>query len=90
MNSTKCIMFSTAAAAVSALVGWFTAGLIGMLWMRFMVDPTKSTGLGEGVLFACLLYVFAVVFGIIGCVLCMHLLTKRIGKIPMSRAHELR
>jgi hypothetical protein len=89
MNSTKCIMISTAAAAVSMLVGWFAAGLIGMLWMEYMVDPTKSTGLGEGVLLACLSPVLAIVFGIFGCVLCMHLLTKRSGKIPISRAHEL-
>jgi hypothetical protein len=86
MNSTKCIMISTAAAAVSMLVGWFTAELIATFCMEYMVD----WGLAEGVLLACLSPVLAVVFGIVGCVLCMHLLTKRVGKIPMSRAHELR
>jgi hypothetical protein len=88
MNSTKCIMISTAAAAVSALVGWFATGLIGTLWMEY-ADPTNSNGLGEGVLLVFLSYVFAIVFGIVGCVLCMHLLTRRGGRIPISRAHEL-
>ena len=86
MNSTKCIMISTAAAAVSMLVGWFAGGLIAMFCMDYMVD----WGLGEGVLLAFLSPVLAIVFGIVGCVLCMYLLTKRTGKIPMSRAHELR
>lgn len=79
-------MISTAAAAVSMLVGWFTAGLIAMFCMEYMVD----WGLGEGVLLAFLSPVLAIVFGIIGCVLCMHLLTSRGGKFPISRPHELR
>jgi hypothetical protein len=86
MTSTTCIMISTAAAAVSMLVGWFTAGLIAMFCMKYMVE----WGLGEGVLLAFLSPVLAIVFGIVGCVLCMHLLTKRGGKFPISRPHELR
>jgi hypothetical protein len=86
MTSTMCIIISTVAAAISMLVGWFTAGLIAMFCMKHMVD----WGLGEGVLLAFLSPVLAIVFGIVGCVLCMHLLTRWGGRIPMSRAHDLR
>ena len=86
MNSTKCIMISTAAAAVSMLVGWFAGGLIAMFCMDYMVD----WGLGEGVLLAFLSPVLAIVFGIAGCMLCMHLLTGPGGKFPIPRPDELR
>jgi hypothetical protein len=86
MNSTKYITISTAVAAVSMLVGWFTAGLIAMLCMEYMVD----WGLGEGVLLAFLSPVLAIVFGIVGCVLCMHLLTRRGSKFPIPRPDDLR
>jgi len=75
VNIANRLSLSVACGVVSAVVGWFTAGLIGMLAMRF-IGP-GDTGLGLGVLMAALLYLLAFLFGVAGFVLCLWSLSKR-------------
>jgi hypothetical protein len=68
-------LISFAAGAVGAAIGWFAIGMGADLIMSRDFDPSRSTGLGEGVAVVGLAYIGAIVFGIAAFVLCILWLT---------------
>jgi hypothetical protein len=64
-------LISLVVSVLATGLGWFTAALIGTL-----IRPWYN-GLGDGVLMALLLYALAFVFGVVGFVLSMVLLSRR-------------
>ena len=69
------ISLSVARGVLFAGVGCFTAALIGTLVMR--LTPAEDSGLGIGVLMACLLYALAFLFGLAGFVFCLRAFSKK-------------
>jgi hypothetical protein len=72
------ILLSLVAGVLSAAIGWLTAALVGSL----LGHLRGFEGLGPGLLMAGLLYLLALVFGVVGFVCCLVFLSRRGTAIP--------
>ena len=70
MSVLRIILISFLAAALSAVVGWFAGYVLGGLTVR-------GDDLGAGLIVVSLMYIFAIIFGVIGFAVAVVLLARR-------------